>query len=207
MHDESMVRWLEALASSAPAPGGGAAAGLEVAIAAALVEMVCNLTIGKPAYAEHDAAMTVARDRARAIRTEAIELVDEDAAAFNAVIAAYKLPRESDGERAARSEAIQDALTLAADVPRRTAAAAAASIDLGEAILAGANPNVLSDIAAAAAAARAALDTARVNVEINAASITDPARGAALAAAAEEIARELERADRLVAAVRERLAS
>jgi len=207
MQDESMAGWLEALASSAPAPGGGAAAGVEVAIAAALVEMVCNLTIGKPAYAEHDAAMTAARDRARTIRTEAVELVGEDEAAFSAVIAAYKLPRESDSERAARSAAIQQALTRAADVPRRTARAAAESLGLGEAIVAGANPNVISDIAAAAASARAALDTARVNIEINAVSITDPTLGAALAAAVAEIATELDRADRLVATVRERLGS
>lgn len=207
MGEQSMAGWLEALASSAPAPGGGAAAGLEVAMAAALVEMVCNLTIGKPAYAEHDAAMTAARDRARAIRSEAIGLMDEDAAAFSAVIDAYKLPRSSDLERAARSEAIQHALALAADVPRRTARAAAASVGLGESILDAANPNVITDIAAGAAAARAALDSARVNIEINAASITDPMIGAGLAAALEEIVRELDRADRLIATVRERLAA
>jgi formiminotetrahydrofolate cyclodeaminase len=176
-------------------------------MAAALVEMVCNLTIGKPAYAEHEAAMSVARDRARAIRSEAIELMGEDAAAFSAVIDAYKLPRESDLERAARGETIQHALAVAADVPRRTARAAAASVGLGESILAAANPNLITDIAAGAAAARAALDTARINIEINAASITDPTIGAELAGALEEIARELDRADRLIATVRERLAS
>jgi formiminotetrahydrofolate cyclodeaminase len=202
-----MAAWLEALASSAPAPGGGAAAALEVAMAAALVEMVCNLTIGKPAYLEHEAAMTVARDRARAIRSEAIELIDEDEAAFSAVIDAYKLPRESEPERAARSATIQRALALAADVPCRTAQAAATAVAVGESILAAANPNVLTDIAAAAAAARAALDTARVNIEINAAAITDPAIGESLAAALGEIVQQLDRADRLIASVRERLAS
>ena len=63
MNEQPIGGWLEELGSSAPAPGGGAAAALEVAMGAALVEMVCNLTIGKPAFAEHEAVMTEARDR------------------------------------------------------------------------------------------------------------------------------------------------
>jgi formiminotetrahydrofolate cyclodeaminase len=206
MHDESIGDWLDALASAAPAPGGGAAAGLQVAMAAALVEMVCNLTIGRPAYADHEAAMSAARDRARTLRADAVALVGEDAAAFSAVISAYKLPRESDDERGVRSEAIQRALASAADVPCRVARDAAETVSLGESILDGANPNVVSDIAAAAAAARAALDTARVNVEVNAASITDADLTATLAATVQEIGCQCEQADRLVALVRARLA-
>ena len=82
MNDESIGGWLDELASSAPAPGGGAAAALETAMAAALVEMFCNLTIGKPAYAEHEATISSVRDRATEIRAEALLLAAEDAAAF-----------------------------------------------------------------------------------------------------------------------------
>jgi formiminotetrahydrofolate cyclodeaminase len=204
--DESIGGWLEALASSAPAPGGGAAAALEAAIAAALVEMVCNLTIGKPAYAAAEARVRAVRDRASGLRAEAVGLAAEDAAAFEAVIAAYRLPRDGEAESVERGARIQQALAAAAEVPRRTAAAAAEVVALAASILDGSNPNVVTDLAAAAAAARGALDTALVNIEINAASITDPEVGAALAEATAQIARERERADSLVAAVRERVA-
>ena len=82
MNEETIGGWLDELASSAPAPGGGAAGALEVAVGAALVEMVCNLTIGKPAFAEHEGTMTEARDRATTVRHQAVGLAAEDAEAF-----------------------------------------------------------------------------------------------------------------------------
>jgi formiminotetrahydrofolate cyclodeaminase len=206
VNEEPIGAWLDALASSAPAPGGGAAGALEVAIAAALVEMVCNLTIGKPAYAEHEATMTEARARAGAIRGTAVSLAAEDAAAFDAVIAAYRLPRDTDAEAEARAARIQEALATAADVPRRTAAAASEVLDLAEWIVPGANPNVVSDAAAAAGAARGALQASLVNIDANRASIRDRALVDELDEAARTIGRDLERADAIVAAVRERMA-
>ena len=206
MNEEPIGAWLDALASSAPAPGGGAAGALEVAIAAALVEMVCNLTIGKPAYAAHEATMTEARDRAGGIRGTAVGLAAEDAAAFDAVIAAYRLPRETDAEAEARTARIQEALATAADVPRRTAAAASEILDLAGRIVPGANPNVVSDAAAAAGAARGALQASLVNIDANRASISDPALRAELDEVAGTIERDLGRADAIVAAVRERMA-
>src|SRR5579862_7103297 len=130
MDDVPIGAWLAALASSDPAPGGGAAAALEVAMGAALVEMVCNLTIGKPAFAEHEATMTAVRDRATALRGQATALAAEDADAFTAVIAAYRLPKETDVEQVERTARIQAALAEAADVPRRTAAAASEVLEL-----------------------------------------------------------------------------
>jgi len=207
MEDEPIGRWLEELASAAPAPGGGGAAALEAAMAAALVEMVCNLTIGRPAYAEHEATMLAALAAARGLRAEASALVEEDAEAFRAVIDAYKLPRGDAAEAARRGERIELALAGAADVPRRTSLAAAAILTLAESVVAGANPSVISDIAAAAAAARAALATALVNIEINRASINDPRLKASLGEAIAEIERECVRADAIVAAVRARMAA
>jgi formiminotetrahydrofolate cyclodeaminase len=205
MNEEPIGSWLDALASSAPAPGGGAAGALEVAIGAALVEMVCNLTIGNPAYAEHETVMTEARDRAGAIRGTAVSLATEDAAAFDAVIAAYRLPRETEAEAEARSARIQEALATAADVPRRTAAAASEVLDLAERLVPGANPNVVSDAAAAAGAARGALHASLVNIDANRALITDPGLRAELDDAAAAIKRDLGRADAIVASVRERI--
>ena len=206
MNEERIGAWLEALASSAPAPGGGAAGALEVAIGAALVEMVCNLTIGKPAFAEHEGVMTDARERAGTIRGAAVGLAAEDANAFDAVIAAYRLPRETEAEVEARKEAIQAALATAADVPRRTAAAASEVLDLAERIVPGANPNVVSDAAAAAGSAGGALQASLVNIDANRASITDPVLREELDEAARSIERDLARADAIVAAVRERMA-
>ncbi len=207
MEELSIGSWLTDLASAAPAPGGGAAAALEVGIGAALVEMLCNLTIGKPAYAEHDAAMTAARDRAAELRTQSTGLAAEDAAAYSAVIAAYRSPKEGEAEAAAREERIQAALAVAADVPRRTAAAASAVLDLAEAIVPIANVNVIADGAAAAGAARAALQTALLNIDANRSSIADPGLRAELAETARRIERDLTRADAIVTTVRERSAS
>jgi methenyltetrahydrofolate cyclohydrolase len=203
--EESIGGWLAELASSAPAPGGGAAAALEAAMAAALVEMVCNLTIGKPAYAEHEATMIAARKQAGARREQALILVEDDAAAFRAVIEGYGLPKGTEAEAAERAERIQLALAGAADVPRQTAIAASAILELAESIVEGANINVASDVAAAAASARAALETARVNIEVNSRAIADPRLRESLAESVREIERDIARADALVAAVRERI--
>lgn len=165
--------FLAALASSAPAPGGGAAAALNAALGAALVGMVCNLTIGKPRYAEHEETMVRVRAEAEALRVEARRLADDDAVAFAAVSDAYKLPKDTDAARADRSRAIQRALAGAADVPLRTAAVAASVVQLCGDIIDGANVNVLSDVGVAAASARAALESAAINVRVNLASMTD----------------------------------
>ena len=161
--------WLADLGSAKPTPGGGAAAALMVATGAALVEMVTNLTIGKPRYAEHEPLMLRARDEAAALRVQAQTLAADDERAFNAVIAAYQLPRDDPG----RSAAIQSATAEAAGPPLNTAALAAAVIRLASDILPGANVNVLSDVSVAASAASAALASAAVNVEVNLAALRD----------------------------------
>lgn len=171
--DQRLGSWLEGLASAAPAPGGGAAAALQVAVGAALVEMVCNLTIGKPRYAEHEATMVAALEQAGELRSQALLLADADAEAFLGVSRAYKLPKDTEEERAARTDAIQSALVTAADVPLRTAEAAADVIGLTERILEGANVNVISDVAVAASSARAGLEAAKINVEINLSAMAD----------------------------------
>lgn len=199
--------WLDALASDAPAPGGGAAAALNLAVGAALVSMVCNLTIGKPRYADHEATMKEVLDLAEAQRAAAVDLAHEDAAAFAGVSAAYRLPKDSDENKAARTAAIQEALGAAADVPLATVAAAVDVIGLAGRILDGANVNVLSDVAVAASSARSALQAARINVEVNLTSMSEPARRDALQARLEahDADGAERRADEIVAAVRTRI--
>ena len=206
MQQQEIGAWLDELASAAPAPGGGAVAALQVALAAGLVEMVTNLTVGNPRYAEHEPTMIDARSRAGAVRQTAVQLVAEDATAFTAVTDAYKLPRATDEDKAARTAAIQQALLGAADVPVRTARAASTVVDLAERILPGANVNVLSDVAIAASSARAGLEGAIVNIEINRVAIKDEAEKARLGDAIAASERDLDRADAVVATVRKGLA-
>jgi formiminotetrahydrofolate cyclodeaminase len=199
--------WLDALASDAPAPGGGAAAAVNLAVGAALVSMVCNLTIGKPRYAEHEATMKEVLDLAESQRAAAVDLAHEDASAFAGVSAAYRLPKDSDEQKAARTAAVQEALGAAADVPLATVAAAVQVIELAGRILDGANVNVLSDVAVAASSARSALQSARINVEVNLGSMTDQARRDALQARLDvhRVGDAEKKADEIVAAVRRRI--
>jgi formiminotetrahydrofolate cyclodeaminase len=145
-------------------------------IGAALVEMVSNLTIGKPAFAEHEPHVTAIRDTARELRLRALAAIDNDAAAFTELMAVYRLPKDTDQQKTARRLVIQAATHRAAAVPLEVAATAA---DIAR--LAAQLPGVLSDVAVAASAAAAAIESAAINVEINLATLTDPDAKAALA--------------------------
>jgi formiminotetrahydrofolate cyclodeaminase len=207
MQDETLDGFLAALASEAPAPGGGAAAAVQVCLGAALVSMVANLTIGKPRYAEHEDTMLAARAEAGRLRISSLELADADARAFTAVTDAYRLPKATDDEKAARSRAIQEALRGAAQVPLETAAAAVEVIGLCQRILPGANVNVLSDVGVAAASARAALESAAINVRVNLAAMTDPAARESAASALAKHLLSVTTADEVVRAVGDRIGS
>jgi formiminotetrahydrofolate cyclodeaminase len=171
----TVARYLEELASPAPAPGGGAVAALHAAQAAALVSMVCNLTAGRERFAAAEPTMRRALQAAAALQDQALSLADQDAAAFGAVAAAYRLPKAAGDQAAARAASIQAALRDATEVPLRTAAVAARVVGLCGEILDGANPNLLSDVGVAAASAAAAIDAAALNVQINLAALEDSA--------------------------------
>jgi formiminotetrahydrofolate cyclodeaminase len=170
---EALEDWLERLASSAPTPGGGAAAALAAATGAALVEMVVSLTVGKSAYVEHEPHVQPIGEQARALRRRALELAAADEVAFDQVMAAYALPRQTDVEKAARSAAIQAATADAARPPLEIAEVAARVIELAAALPGRSNRNVLSDVGVAAALAGAALESAAINVEVNLGALKD----------------------------------
>lgn len=189
--------FLEALASDAPTPGGGAVAGLCGAAGAALISMVCNLTIGKQGYEDARDRMRAHLEEAEAARPAFLELADRDAASFDAVMAAFRMPKDDDRQRAERSAAIQRAYEGAARVPLELARravdllpAAVGATELG-------NANAASDGASAAIVLHAAAACALVNVEINAAALKDERVAGELrdeVAALRERARELRRA-------------
>jgi len=197
--------WLTDLASELPAPGGGAAAGMSAAMAAALVSMVCNLTIGKPKFAEHEAVMREALAEAERLRLEALQLAEDDAEAFSGVVAAYKLPKSSDEEKAARTAAIQAGLVEAAAVPLAVARVSAEVIKLSGRILEGSNPNVVSDVAVAASAAKSALESAALNVDINVVAIKDPAERERLASTLNEALQAKVQAEAIMQIVAKRI--
>lgn len=167
--------FLDALASQAATPGGGGAAAIIGAMGAALVSMVCNLTIGKKKYADVEAEMKDVLVKAEALRQRLTGMIEDDAKAFDAVMGAYGMPKETDADKEARDRAIQAALKLATDVPLACARAAREVIDLAENASGKGNLNVISDAGVGVLAAYAALRSAALNVWTNARMITDRA--------------------------------
>jgi formiminotetrahydrofolate cyclodeaminase len=171
--DLSVDEFLRRLASGDPTPGGGAASALGGALGAALVSMVCNLTVGRERYAEHDAEATAIRDAATDVLIRLTRGIDEDAQAYDNLMATYRLPRGTDDEKAARTAAIQEATRLASLAPLGLVEASAEVIELAERALGKTNPNAVSDLVVAALLGVAGMDGAAANVEINLASLKD----------------------------------
>ena len=159
--------FLERLGSSDPVPGGGSAAALAAAMGAALVAMVAELTIGRPAYAEHEATVRSLRFDALERRTELLDLAQEDATAYDVVVRARHMPKDSEAERSARTQALHEAMREAARIPLRAAVVASEVLDLAERIAPIGNRNAASDAGVAAQLAAAGLRGALLNVRIN----------------------------------------
>jgi len=171
--DNRIEEFLDALASQAATPGGGGAAAIIGAMGAALVSMVCNLTIGKKKYADVEADMKDVLGKAEALRLRLTAMIEDDAKAFDAVMGAYGMAKETDQQKAARDKAIQAALKQATDVPMRCCHAAREVIDLAAIAADKGNLNVISDAGVGVLAAYAALRSAALNVFTNARMITD----------------------------------
>ncbi len=165
--DLTLREFLDHLASSAPTPGGGSAAALTGAQGAALVSMVCNLTIGKKKYADVEEEMKSVLARSEALRARLMDLIDRDAAAFDKVSASYGMPKETEEQKAARRAAIQEALKGAEAVPMETVEACVEVIRLAITAAEKGNVNVISDAAVAGILGHAGALSAADNVRIN----------------------------------------
>lgn len=159
--------FLTALASSAPAPGGGGGAAMAGALAAALASMVANLTIGKEKFAQQEPEVKELLDEAEEVRQTLLQLVEDDAAVFNSFMACYKLPKGTEEEKTARTQAIRQAAKQAAEVPLAIAKASYRALQLAQRLVCIGNPGVITDGACSALLARAALRCAEYNVRIN----------------------------------------
>lgn len=172
--------FLDQLASATPAPGGGSAAAHTGAAGAALAAMVARLTIGKKKYESVKDQMWALIEQAETLRAELTAAVDEDAAAFEAVMAAFKLPKDTEEQQAARNAAVQQATFAAAQVPLTVARRAVQVMDLALQAAQLGNLNAISDAGSGVALGRAALTGAGMNVRINLLGLDDQTPGAPL---------------------------
>ena len=181
LRDQPLGAFLAQAASSCPTPGGGALAAVGGALGAAMIAMTARLTEGRKAYEAVQAevaALAAASDRAR---EALLDLADADAAAYDSVMAAMRLPRADDAERAARTVALQVALIEATNVPAAVVARCQDVLGLAETAATITNRNALGDVATGAFLAEAGMRAAAVQAELNLGSITDAAFSAAMA--------------------------
>jgi glutamate formiminotransferase/formiminotetrahydrofolate cyclodeaminase len=163
--------FVDEVSSNAPVPGGGSAAALAGSLGAALAAMVANLTVGR---AGHDGEeLSAMSERAQATKQALAELVDEDARAFNRVMDAMRLPRATEAEKRARDQAVQDAYRRAAEVPLETARLSLAALELARVAALKGRHDAASDAGSAALLARAAVESAALNVAINLQALED----------------------------------
>ena len=165
--------YLAALASNAPAPGGGSSAALSGAMGAALVSMVANLTLGKEKYADFQELAKSTAEKARTLVHELTDCISKDMKAFDGVMAAFRLPKASDEEKLERSRAIQEAYKAAAAAPVETAEKCLDVMKLAEGLLFKSNVTAAVDLSAAVLEARAGILIALENVGVNLAAIRD----------------------------------
>jgi len=186
----SVVAFAAALASGAAAPGGGAAAAITGAFAAALTEKVCQLSFGRPAQAAAEPALRDVQTQASSLRDRCLALARADVDAYAGYVAATRLPKTTDGEKATRRHALQNALVRSAEIPLAVADACLALFPLLDQAAALGNPHAVSDAHAGARLADAALRSALVMVRVNAASMTDRERGRWFSGRADDAERE-----------------
>ena len=165
--------FLDELASGAPTPGGGSAAAVIGAMGAALISMVCNVTLGKKGHEAVEAEMRSVRDASERLRAQLTSMVADDIAAFDGLMAAYRLPKANDDEKLRRTEAIQSTLRAATETPLACARACAQVVALSRRAGEKGYAGVISDAGVGVLAANAALRSAALNVYINAPSLKD----------------------------------
>lgn len=165
--------FLNDLGSHLPAPGGGAAAALAAAMGAALISMVCNLTIGKKQYEQYETEMIQIKQNAQRLKDEILVLMDADAQAFSDLMESFKLPSNTDAEKKKRTELIQSKTCQAAEVPAKIAESCLEIAVLAEKIAGRSNKNLESDIKVAMDMAEAGLNSAITNIKVNLPGIKD----------------------------------
>lgn len=192
--ERTVSDYLQVMASRAPAPGGGSASAFCGAQGAGLIAMAAALTLGQDKFAAWQDICRTAQERALALTDFLTTQIDADSDAFDQVSAAYRMPKTTDDEKAARSAAIRRANRTATQVPLRTMELAAEAMELGAELVGRSNPNCASDLAVGVLNLLTAAEGAWFNVKINLSGLRDPEAAADFAA----------RADGMLAHCRER---
>lgn len=169
----SLQKFIDVTAGSDPVPGGGSISALAGTLSAALTHMVAGLTIGKKKYLEVEDEMKTIAEKTAEIQALLYKAIDRDSEAYNVVFDAFKLPKETEEEKAKRSEAIQEATKVAAEVPIEVAEMAFSLIPYIKAVVAKGNQNAVTDGCVAMLCCRTAVLGALLNVRINLGSIKD----------------------------------
>lgn len=190
--------FLAQTAGNDPVPGGGSISALNGAIAASLAEMVAGLTIGRKKYTEYEEVMKSLAEHFKQIRRQLVDDVDRDSEAYNRVFAAFKLPKETEEEKAARSAAIQKETKYAAEVPMDVARKVCALLPLLEQVVRKGNQNAITDACVATMCARTAVLGALMNVRINLTSIQDAEYVSHMETEAKELERKAIETEQLV---------
>ena len=165
--------FIDELSSSSPAPGGGSVAALSACLGTALTAMVCRLTIGKKKYTDVEQEMKDTEGKAIDLQKKQLELMDRDTDAFNAVMGAFGMPKETEDQKKLRHEAIQNATRQATLVPLEVMKWSAAAISLADTVARKGNANARSDAGVSALLISAAAEAAFYNILINLGSLTD----------------------------------
>ncbi len=171
--DKSTKSFLDELASSAPAPGGGSVAALSGALGAGLISMVCNLTLGKPKYAAVQDEVSAILRKSEGLRKELADLLEEDVRAYTVLSQTMKMPRDTEEQKAARAALMDKALKGATEVPMRVAEACVSVMGLCPSAAEKGNTNAVSDVGVGILMAEAGLRGAALNVLINLGLIKD----------------------------------
>lgn len=170
---KTLQEYLTELSSNSPTPGGGNVAALCGALSASLGTMVCNLTIGKKKYANVENEMISVKQKLESYQKTFVELGAKDNAAFEKVMEAFKLPKETDAEKESRSKKIEEATIGAADIPAQVMKTCAVILPLLKIIIDKGNRNSLSDAGVAASLIGTAAKSAYLNVIINCSSLSN----------------------------------
>ena len=168
-----LQKYVSDAASRKPAPGGGSVSALAGALAAAMGEMAANFTVGNEKFASVQGEIEAALGQLAQCREKLLSLMDADVEAYEAVSAAYKMPRKTPEAKAARAEAVQHAFKEAMKVPLDIMRQCARVADVSAGLADTANPNLITDVGVSAILAEAACAAAKLNVEINLKSLTD----------------------------------
>lgn len=190
LQDLTVKEFIDKVTGNDPVPGGGSVSALNGSLAASLAAMVANLTVGRKKYAEVNDEMEELSARLTGLSAQLLNDVDRDAEAYDRVFAAFKLPKETDEEKAVRTEAIQRETKYAAQVPMEVARTAHTMLPLIDTVARKGNSNAVTDACVAMMCARTAVLGALLNVRINLTSITDEAFVKEMSAEAERLERE-----------------